>query len=265
MIAGAFSERAFAGRVVVVTGGGTGIGREIALAFARCGADLVLASRDAAHLEGAAAEVRALGRRALAIPTNIREAADCARLAEAAVSEFGRIDVLVNNAGANFACPAMGLSPNGWRTIVDVVLTGTFLCSQACARSMIERRSGRIISIAATNGITASPLIAPSGAAKAAVLNLTRTLAVEWAPFGITVNAVSPGAVDTAGASARVFPEAAKQAIARATPLGRMGQAEDCIGPVLFLASDAAAFVTGANLVVDGGAMNPPIPKLASE
>ncbi len=261
MIAGAFSEHAFADRSVVVTGGGSGIGREIALAFARCGADLVLASRKLDNLERAAAEIRALGRRAFAVQTNVREAAECQRMAETAVRELGKIDVLVNNAGANFACPAAAITPNGWRTIVDVVLSGSFLAAQACARFMMERRAGRIVSIAATNGMTASPVIAPSGAAKAGLINLTRTLAVEWAPFGITVNAVSPGAVDTAGASERIFPEAAKQAIAKATPLGRMAAPADCVGAVLFLASDGAAFVTGANLVVDGGAMLPQLPR----
>jgi NAD(P)-dependent dehydrogenase (short-subunit alcohol dehydrogenase family) len=260
MIAGAFAKGAFAGRAVVVTGGGTGIGRELALAFAGAGADLVLASRKRANLERVAEEVRALSRRAVVVEANVREQLDCQRVAEAAVAELGRLDVLVNNAGANFGCPAMGISPNGWRTIVDVVLTGTFLMSQACGKVMLERRTGRIVNIAATNGMTASPLIAPSGAAKAGVINLTATLAVEWGPFGVTVNAVSPGAVDTPGASERIFPEAAKRAIARATPLGRMAGALDCVGAVLFLASDAAAFINGANLVVDGGAMHPRVP-----
>jgi len=263
MITDTFSERAFSGRVVVVTGGGTGIGRELALAFARCGADLVLASRKKDNLDRVAGEVRAQGRRALAVPTNIREPGECQRMAEAAVRELGRIDVLINNAGANFTCPAAAITPNGWRTIVDVVLNGTFFASQACGQVMMNQRSGRIVSIAATNGITGSPVIAASGAGKAGVINLTRTLAIEWAAFGITVNAVSPGAVDTAGASERIFPEAAKQAIAKATPLGRMGLPADVVGAVLFLASDAAAFVTGANLAIDGGAMLAPLPQLA--
>jgi NAD(P)-dependent dehydrogenase (short-subunit alcohol dehydrogenase family) len=257
-----FAADAFKGRVVVITGGGTGIGRELALAFARAGADLVLASRKLENLEQACGEIRALGRRALAVQTNIREQPECVRMADAAAREFGHIDVLVNNAGANFACPAMGITPNGWRTIIDVVLNGTFFASQACAKHMMERKSGRIISIAATNGMTASPIIAPSGAAKAGVINLTATLAVEWAPLGITVNAVSPGAVDTPGASERIFPEAAKKAIAKATPLGRMAGPLDCVGAVLFLASDAASFITGVNLVVDGGAMFPQVPHL---
>src|SRR5262249_160735 len=204
----------------------------------------------------------ALGRRALPVQTNIREQPECVRMADAAAREFGRIDVLINNAGANFACPAMSITPNGWRSIIDVVLNGTFFASQACARHMMERNSGRIVSIAATNGMTASPLIAPSGAAKAAVINLTATLAVEWAPLGITVNAVSPGAVDTPGASERVFPEAAKKAIAKRTPLGRMAGPLDCVGAGLFLASPPPAVTPGAHLVVRARAAFPQVPQL---
>jgi NAD(P)-dependent dehydrogenase (short-subunit alcohol dehydrogenase family) len=258
-VLGAYSQTAFAGRSVVITGGGTGIGRELALAFARAGADLMLASRKLENLEHVAGEIRALGRRAIAIKTNVREQADCAAMADQAARQLGKIDVLVNNAGANFACPAMAITPNGWRTIIDVVLNGTFFASQACAKHMMERRAGRIINIAATNGMTASPIIAPSGAAKAGVINLTATLAVEWGTFGITVNAVSPGAVDTEGASERIFPAAAKAHIAKGTPVGRMAGPLDCAGAVLFLASDAAAFINGANLVVDGGAMYPQV------
>ena len=264
LAARAFARDAFADRVVVITGGGTGIGRALAHAFARCGAKLVLASRKRENLERVAGELAdEHGAESLVVTMNVREPDDARRMIDEALVRFARIDVLVNNAGANFLCPAQGITPNGWRTIVDVVLNGTFYCSQAAARPMLERRSGRIISLAATNGLNGSPLIAPSGAAKAGVINLTRSLAAEYGPFGVTVNAIAPGAVATEGATERLFKvPGALERIAREVPLGRVATAEDCVGAVLFLASDAAAFVNGATLVVDGGELCRKVPSL---
>jgi NAD(P)-dependent dehydrogenase (short-subunit alcohol dehydrogenase family) len=202
-----------------------------------------------------AAEVRALGRRAAALPLDVRDAASVAACFERLDRELGPVDVLVNNAGANFACPALGMSPKGWRAVTATVLDGTFYCSQEAARRMAAGRGGRIINNAATNAHGGSPLMAHSGAAKAGVLSLTETLAVEWGPLGITVNAIAPGPVSTPGADERLWPdEETRLAVASRVPLGgRMATAQDCAGAVVFLASDAAAFVTGATLVIDGG------------
>jgi 2,4-dienoyl-CoA reductase [(3E)-enoyl-CoA-producing], mitochondrial len=163
--------------------------------------------------------------------------------------------VLVNNHGANFLSPAAALSQNGWRAITSVVLDGTFHMCRAAFDALCRSGRGRVISIAATNAVLGSPLMAPSGASKAGVLSLMQSLASEWAPFNITCNSVSPGPVDTAGANQRLWASREDyQRVARRVPLGRrLATPEDVAGPVLFLASDAAAFVTGAEIVVDGG------------
>jgi NAD(P)-dependent dehydrogenase (short-subunit alcohol dehydrogenase family) len=245
------------GKVALVTGGGTGIGLAISQGLAAHGAKIVLASRSAEHLQHGADTLRAEGADVLTVGTNIREAAEIDRLVEQSVSHFGGIDILINNAGANFLSPALGVSPNGWRTIVDVVLNGTFLVTKAVAQHMIDtNRAGSIVNITATNGEwTGSPLFAASGAAKAGLLNLTRSLAIEWGSVNIRVNAVSPGPVATEEANRRLWPnEADRKQMAAQIPLGaRLGLPEDSVGSVLFLCSPWAAYVTGAVIHVDGG------------
>ena len=245
----------FAGRAVLVTGGGTGIGRELCLAFARAGADVAVVARRAEPLLETCELVRALGRRAVWATCDVKELAQCEAAVATCVRELGRLDVLVNNAGANFLAPAAAISQNGWATIIDVVLNGTFHMSRAAFPHLVESGHGRIVNVSATNADAGSPLMAPSGAAKAGVHSLSQTLAVEWAPFGISVNCVSPGPVDTDGANSRLWADReAYERVAARAPLGkRMARPADVAGPVLFLASDAAAFVTGANLIVDGG------------
>ena len=245
----------FAGRAVLITGGGSGIGRELALAFARAGADVAVAARRKEPLEETCALVRAQGRRAHAVVCDVKELAQCEAAVQSAVDALGRLDVLVNNAGANFVAPAAAISQNGWATIVGVVLSGTFHMSRAAFPHLCASGRGRIVNLSATNAEGGSPLMSASGAAKAGVHSLAQTLAVEWAPFGITVNSVSPGPVDTEGANSRLWADrAAYERVAARAPLGkRMATPADVVGPVLFLASDAAAFVTGANLIVDGG------------
>jgi NAD(P)-dependent dehydrogenase (short-subunit alcohol dehydrogenase family) len=241
------------GRVVLVTGGAGGIGRALCEAFARAGADVAVVSRKPS--DDVASGVRALGRRAATVPCDVRDLAQCERAVGQVVSELGRLDVLVNNHGANFLAPAAAISQNGWRAIVSVVLDGTFHMSRAAFEPLRASGRGRIISIAATNAFLGSPLMAPSGAGKAGVISLMESLAVEWAPFGITCNSVSPGPVDTEGANKRLWAdEEAYGRIAKRVPLGkRLATPADVVGPVLFLASDAASFITGAEIVVDGG------------
>jgi 2,4-dienoyl-CoA reductase [(3E)-enoyl-CoA-producing], mitochondrial len=241
------------GRVVLVTGGAGGIGRALCEAFAQAGADVAVVSRKPSP--EVADRVRALGRRAVTVPCDVRELAQCQAAVARVVSELGRLDVLVNNHGANFLAPAATISQNGWRAILSVVLDGTFHMSRAAFDPLRESGRGRIISLAATNALLGSPLMAPSGAGKAGVISLMESLAVEWAPFGITCNSVSPGPVDTEGANQRLWAdEDAYQRVARRVPLGRrLARPADVVGPVLFLASDDAAFVTGAEIVVDGG------------
>ena len=241
------------GRVVLVTGGAGGIGRALCDAFAHAGADVAVVSRQPSS--EVAASVRALGRRAMTVACDVRELAQCERAVAQVVTELGRLDVLVNNHGANFLAPAAAISQNGWRAIVGVVLDGTFHMSRAAFQALCASGRGRIISIAATNAALGSPLMAPSGAGKAGVLSLMESLAVEWAPFGITCNSVSPGPVDTAGANRRLWADdETYQRIAKRVPLGkRLATPADVVGPVLFLAGDGAAFITGAEIVVDGG------------
>ena len=232
------------GRVVLVTGGAGGIGRALCAAFAQAGARVAVASRKPPSEAGE-----------LAVKCDVRELSDCVAAVERVVAHFGRLDVLVNNHGANFLAPANAISQNGWRAIVSVVLDGTFHMSRAAFEPLRDSGRGRVISIAATNAVSGSPLMAPSGAGKAGVISLMQSLAVEWAPFGITCNCVSPGPVDTEGANQRLWASREDyDRVARRVPLGkRMATPADVVGPVLFLAGDGAAFITGAEIVVDGG------------
>ncbi|GIV98164.1 MAG: 2,4-dienoyl-CoA reductase [Herpetosiphonaceae bacterium] len=247
-------ENALDGQVALVTGGGTGIGKAIALTFARLGADVIIASRNMEHLAPAAEEIQALGRRCMARVCDVRDPQAVAETVDAA-REWGGVDILVNNAAGNFIVPAENLTPNGWRAVIDIVLNGSFFCSQAVGKQMIKRgRGGSIISILATYAWTGGPGTIHSAAAKAGVLAMTRTLAVEWARYGIRVNAIAPGPVETEGAGAKLWatPEIAEQ-LRRSIPQGRFGSTEEIAEIVAFLASPAAAFITGDVITADGG------------
>ncbi len=248
-----FRDDLLKGRVAVVTGGGTGIGAVISKELARHGADVVITSRNPEHHTQIVEEIQALGRRALAIPADVRDPEQTQTAAERTLEAFGRIDILVNNAAGNFLCAAEQLSPNGWRAVVDIVLNGTFLMSRAVLPAM-KAQGGGIVNIGANYAWLAAPYVAHSGAAKAGVLNLTRTLAVEWAPYGIRVNAVTPGPIEETEGVARLMgdPQAHK-AVIDSIPLRRLGKREEIAWAILFLLSPAAEYITGHNLVVDGG------------
>jgi NAD(P)-dependent dehydrogenase (short-subunit alcohol dehydrogenase family) len=238
-----------------VTGGGTGIGAGISLALARHGADIVLASRKQRHLEPTASQVEALGRSAVVCEMDVRDVDSCRSTVAQALDRFGRIDLLVNNAAGNFLVRAAELSERGWRAVVDIVLTGTFNMSQAVYPVMRDAGGGSITNITTTYVTTGAPLMAHSGAAKAGVMNLTRTLAVEWGEDGIRVNAVAPGLVEGTEGSRRLAESIGMvDAYCKQVPLGRLVHSEDVAAAVLFLASPAASHITGLEITLDGGA-----------
>jgi NAD(P)-dependent dehydrogenase (short-subunit alcohol dehydrogenase family) len=245
----------FAGKVAIVTGGGTGLGRAIALNLASRGARLVIASRNPDHLNAVAAEISALGADVLAVPVDVREHARVEDMVRQAVERFGRIDILVNNAAGNFAIPAEKLRPNGWNAVAGIVLNGTWYVSSAVGRQMIKQGGGCILNIVANYASSGAPGVVHSGAAKAGVLNMTRTLAVEWGRYGIRVNALAPGAMVTSGASKNLgydSPEA-QEKIRTRVPLGRLTSAGEMAGLAVFLCSDQAAYLTGDLMTADGG------------
>lgn len=241
-----------------ITGGGTGIGFGIATTLARLGADVAVASRRAEHIEPAAQRLAALGVRALPIAANVREPDSIRAAIDRAAEEFGHVDILVNNAAGNFYAPSAELSPNGWRAVVETDLYGTFFACQAAYPHMRRQRWGRIISISMTLHYRGWPRMAHATAAKAGVDALTRTLALEWAEDGITVNAIAPGPVPTEGATRAFAPGSAgggaiDEGVRRHIPLGRFGTPEDIGRMAAYLASPAGDWVTGQVFVVDGG------------
>lgn len=243
------------GKVVVVTGGGTGIGAEIARQFAGRGSKVVIGSRSLEHLRAVADGIHADGGTIEMMPCDVRDAGQVEGLIGRAYEVFGALDVLVNNHGASFFQPAEEITPNGFATIVAINLQGTFLCAKAAARRWIAaKRGGRIINMSSEAGVHGSPGMAHYGAAKAGIQNLTRSLAMEWARHGILVNCIAPGPIDTAEAGARTWPTPElRSAIERSTALHRLGRVEEIAWPCLFFASEASSYVTGQTLSVDGG------------
>ena len=240
--------------VALVTGGGTGLGLAIGHRLAREGYDLVLASRSEAHLADGARVLRPLGARVVTQPTDVRTAAEVEALFERVRRELGRLDLLVNNAAGNFIVPTERLSPNGWKAVTGIVLDGTFLCSRAAFPLLRDGGHGAIVNIVASYAWLAGPGTAHSAAAKAGVLSLTRTLAVEWARYGVRVNAVAPGPVRTEGTDRQLWTDPGLvEKIRRGIPMGRFGTPEEVAEAVVFLGSDRARYITGQVLAVDGG------------
>lgn len=255
---GTFREGLFDGRTVLVTGGGTGIGRQTALAFARLGANLVLAGRKAEALESAAAEIANLGRSVLTVPTDIRQVDQVEALVRAAIERFGAIDCLVNNAGGQFPARPHEISDRGWRAVIDLNLNGTWnMCSRVGAH-MLERRQGAVVNVVHIYSFErGAPAFAHSGAARAGVVNLTKSLAYYWARKGVTINALAPGTVATAGLREEEFARAQLEnyeAFAvQDVPSHRLGEADETAATIVFLCSPAARYINGATLIADGG------------
>jgi NAD(P)-dependent dehydrogenase (short-subunit alcohol dehydrogenase family) len=251
-----FAETPLKDRVAIVTGGGTGIGLAIAKRLGGLGAILVFGSRNAANLERGSAELRRAGFDSLACQVDVRKPEQVDEMVHRAIHHYGRVDILVNNAAGNFICRAEDLTPNGWNAVVGIVLNGSFYCSRAVGRHMIERgKGGAIVSVLANYVWTGSAGTVHSAAAKAGVMSMTQSLAVEWAKYRIRVNAVAPGPIESPGAAKQLWNnEEAVERITSTVPLGRWGQPSEVADAVAFLVSDHAGFITGETLTVDGGA-----------
>lgn len=242
-----------AGRVTIVTGGGRGLGRAIALALADAGADVALAGRTPEAIEAVATEIAARGRRAIAVPTDVTSEQDCRRLVERTVEELGRLDGLVANSGVLHAGEVLEVELGDWSRVIDTNLTGTFLCARAAGTHFAAQGSGKLVVIASNWAYKGVPGFVSYCASKAALVGFTRALAVEWAPLGIQVNAIAPGYFETDINREVREDERLTARIVKQIPARRMGQPEE-LGPLaVYLASEASDFMTGETIVIDGG------------
>ena len=250
-----FASPVLTGQTAIVTGGGTGIGLAVARALGKLGATVAIASRSTEHLAAGAEALASDGIRAIQVQVDVRDPAQVDRMVVEVLAATGRIDILINNAAGNFICRAEDLSPNGWNAVIGIVLNGSFYCSRAVGRHMIQSGGGgSIVSILANYAWTGSAGTIHSASAKAGVLAMTQTLAVEWAPHNIRVNAVAPGPIESPGAARQLWSsDAAIQEITAGVPLGRWGRASEIADAVSFLVSPHASYITGDVLTVDGG------------
>jgi len=236
-----------------VTGAGRGIGRALALGLAQEGADLICLARTAPEVEATAALAREMGRRAVAVTADITQKAQVDAAVAAGVESLGRIDILVNNAGMNIRTPALDLPEQDWDKVVDTNLKGPFLVAQAVGQHMCRAGYGRIVNIASVGGGVALRTGVAYGSSKAGLIHMTRILALEWAKYGVTVNSIGPWYFKTSLTEKLLANEQYLGEILARTPLQRVGELEELVGPVVFLASGASSYVTGQVLYVDGG------------
>ena len=256
------SQFSLEGQVALVTGGSRGIGEATAIAFAKAGADVAVSSRKLPDLEKVAAEIRKIGRRALAVEAHIGRMDMLQPLVDRVVSEFGRIDILVNNAGTNFFMPAMEMTEKGWDSVLNLDLKGLFFLSQAVAKQMIKQGTGgKIVNISSVSGFRVQVPTGHYSIAKAGVIMATKVMALEWSKYNIRANCIAPGAIETKlyDSIFSVLPadqaKANKEAAAKRIPMGRAGEPKELADAVLFLASNASSYITGQAFAVDGGSL----------
>jgi NAD(P)-dependent dehydrogenase (short-subunit alcohol dehydrogenase family) len=243
------------GKVAIVTGGGRGIGRAIALGLAECGAKLVLASRTKEELEKMVSEIKEDGGEATPVVTDLMVSEQINALVEATMKTYGRVDILINNAARSFLRPLMDLREDGWDKIFDVNCKAAFLLSRAVAKIMGEQGGGRIVNITTVGAVRGGAGMGVYHASKAALSMLTKCMAVEWAPLNVNVNAVGPGLTKTAFSQPIWSNPSLEQMITTRVPKGRLAEPEEVVGAVLFLCSEDSSFITGESIYVDGGTL----------
>ena len=243
------------GKVIIVTGGGTGLGKSMVRALARAGADLVIAARRRGPIDEVAAEVKELGREALAVPTDVSNSSQVEAMVTSAMERFGRVDVLINNAGRtaeNMPTPIWEITDEEWHAGMDTNLSGAFYCARAIAKHMVDRRSGKIINVASGFGLRGGRDLYIYTCSKGGMIQLTRTLAMSLGRYGVTSNSIAPGFIPTRGTDSF---RASLPASGDVIPIGRFGRTED-IGPIaVFLASDASDYMNGEMIIMDGGGL----------
>jgi len=243
------------GKSIIITGGGTGLGKSMATRFAELGADLVITSRRQNVIDETAEELRQYGGQVLAVSCDVRDPDQVQHMVDETVKTFSKIDILLNNAAGNFISPTENLSSNAFKTVVDIVLNGTFHCTQAAGKVMRKNKGGVILNIVTTYSWTGSGYVVPSACAKAGVLAMTRSLAVEWAKYGIRTVAIAPGPFPTKGAWSRLAPPGLgiEKKMKERIPLKRVGEHIELANLASYLISDQAAYINGEVVTIDGG------------
>lgn len=250
-----FEKDLLKGNTIIVTGGGTGLGKSMALRFGELGANLVITSRRQDVLDKTVIELEKTGAKVLAIASDVRKPAEVQTVVDETINKFGKIDILINNAAGNFISPTEMLSPGGFKVVVDIVLNGTFNFTQAVGKEMIKAKRGTVLNIVTTYAWTGSGYVVPSASAKAGVLAMTRSLAVEWAKYGIRHVAIAPGPFPTEGAWKRLAPPGLgiEKKMKERIPLKRFGEHSELANLAAYLVSDGASYINGEVVTIDGG------------
>ena len=251
-----FEKNLLNGQTIVITGGGTGLGKSMSRRFGELGANIVISGRRKEKLEETADEFSKLGINVLTCPGDVRKLEDVELMTSQAIDKFGKIDGLLNNAAGNFISPTEMLSPNAFKVVIDIVLMGSWNCTSTIGKEMIKNKKGNVLSIVTTYAWTGSPYVVPSAAAKAGVLAMTRSLAVEWGKYNIRFNAIAPGPFPTKGAWSRLMPpgfEDFEDGMKNKIPMKRFGERHELENLASYLMSDGSAYINGEVVTIDGG------------